>query len=136
MGMYTEFHFNVELEEGTPQAVIDILTAMVGGDVSGISALPDHPFFSTPRWRFLFTMDSYYFAADTVSSLRLDAQSQNRYLCVRSNLKNYDREIEHFIDWINPWVDASEGEFLGFHRYEEDDDPAVIRKLPKEKANA
>lgn len=76
---------------------------------------------------FMLCMDSYYFDADTISTLRFDDIGNSFYLCIRTNLKNYDSEIEHFIDWIMPYLDKYEtGQFLGFYRYEEDEQPTLI----------
>jgi hypothetical protein len=127
MGMYTELHYNVELQKDTPQDVLAMLAFMVR-DRDDEPALLDHPLFACERWRYLFTMDSYYFAADTHSTLRLDDISKQYYLCVRSNLKNYDDEIAKFVDWIDPYVDAYPGDFLGFFRYEETETPTLIYK--------
>lgn len=127
MGMYTELHFNAELRRDVPQDVLDVLALMVR-DAETEPALPDHPLFKTDQWCVLFTMDSYYFAADTHSTLRFDDIAQRWFLNVRSNLKNYGGEIEQFIDWIDPYVDAYPGNFLGFYRYEESEDPTLIRK--------
>ena len=128
MGMYTEIHFNAALREGTPEEVLRVLRYMVDGDDKE-PELPAHPLFATPRWRHLFTCDSYYFAADTNSTLRYDDIAKQYFLCVRSNLKNYDNEIEQFIDWIDPYLDAHPpGDFLGFSRYEETETPTLIYK--------
>ena len=45
-----------------------------------------------------------------------------------SNLKNYGGEINKFLLWIAPYLHtgADYKEFLGFTRYEEDDDPTLI----------
>lgn len=72
--------------------------------------------------------DSYYFDADTHSTLRFDDISDSYYLCIRTNLKNYGQEIRHFVDWIMPYLDKFEGEFLGFSRYEETEEPTLIYK--------
>ena len=130
MGMYTELHFNVELKKNVPDIVLDTLKYMTDGNLEDKpKEIPDHPFFNCSRWTVLFRMDSYYFASDTHSTLRLDDISQTHYLCVRSNLKNYDSEISHFLDWIMPHVDAFDGDFLGFSRYEESEEPQIIRKV-------
>ena len=128
MGMYTELHYNVELREDTPENVIAVLQHMLGGPEPG--ALPNHPLFEASRWGSMLRSDNYYFAADTHSTLRFDDIGNSYYLCVRCNLKNYCGEIEKFIDWMNPYVDAFEGDFLGFHRYEESEEPVLIRKQP------
>ena len=123
--MYTEIHFNSELKKNLNQNVIDILGYMLDHD-KNMPALPDHEFFKCDRWKLLFTMGSYYFDADTHSTLRFDDISGSYYLCVRANLKNYNNEIQKFIDWIMPYLNKYEGEFLGFYRYEETEEPTLI----------
>ena len=125
MGMYTELHFNAELRRDTPPEVLEVLRFMLG-EVEAQPQLPDHALFSAPRWRMVFRCDSYYFDADTHSTLRFDDISCSHYLCIRANLKNYDDEIDKFVDWITPYLDKREGDFLGFKRYEEDEDPTLI----------
>jgi hypothetical protein len=127
MGMYTEFHFNAELKQDTPQTVIATLAAMLANDEpKDFAPLFDHPLFQTMLWRFMLVSDSYYFPADTHSTCRYDDIANSRFLCIRCNLKNYDGEIEKFIDWIMPYVDETPGEFLGFYRHEEDVQPTLI----------
>ena len=112
MGEYTEFHFNVELKHSTPVPAMYALQYMLGLREEYIAI--DHPFFQCARWKYLFTMDSEYFPALTCSKM------DTRYgikLSVRSNLKNYDGEIEKFLDWIAPYIQAYPGDFLGFHRF-------------------
>lgn len=125
MGMYTELHFNVELRTDTPPAVINILRFMVDGSPVHPKT-PDHPLFESERWEWMLQSDSYYFNADTASTLRWDDIAQSHFLCLRFNVKNYDGEIEHFLDWIMPYVDAFDGDFLGFSRYEESQEPTLI----------
>ena len=55
-----------------------------------------------------------------------DEIAKAHFLCIRSNVKNYDGEIQHFIDWITPCLDKHPGDFLGFRRYEETEDPTLI----------
>ena len=71
MGMYTELHFNAELRKDVPQEVLNVLSYMLDSDKDR-PALPDHPLFRTQRWLFMLTCDSYYFDADTHSTLRFD----------------------------------------------------------------
>lgn len=125
MGMYTEIHFNSELKQDVPQSVVDVLHYMLG-EIKEEPTLPDHPLFQCDRWRSLFRMDSYYFDADTHSTMRKDKIADAHYLCVRANLKNYDDEIDRFVDWITPHLNKNEGDFLGFKRYEEDEVPTLI----------
>jgi len=125
MGMYTEFHFNSRLKRNVDKDIINILRYMLG-EVSHIDVVPDHELFSTDRWKVMLISDSYYFDADTHSTLRFDDISETWYLCVRCNLKNYDSEIEKFVDWITPYLRQTTGSFLGFSRYEEFEQPSLI----------
>lgn len=126
MGMYTEFHFNAEVQDDDD--VLAVLRYMVD-DGPEPAPLPNHLLFSTGRWRRMLRGDSYYFDADTHSTLRADYQG-GQYLCIRCNLKNYDGEIEKFIDWITPHLKKHEGDFLGFYRYEETEQPTLIHHSP------
>ena len=126
MGMYTEFHFNASLKKGTPEGVLNVLRYMVGDIEDRPQNLPDHDLFKTQRWWLMLVCNSYYFDADTHSTLRFDDINDSHYLCVRSNLKNYDSEIEKFCDWIMPYLDKFPGDFLGFSRYEETEVPNLI----------
>lgn len=127
MGMYTELHFNSELKKDLPEDVLKTLQYMIDHE-NEPTDLPEHELFKCDRWTMLFTCDSYYFDADTHSTLRFDEISNAYYLCVRANLKNYDSEIEKFIDWIEPYLKKFEGEFLGFYRYEKNKQPTLIYK--------
>lgn len=126
MGMYTELHFNAELKDDVPEDVMDTLRFMVGLESEPPLNTPDHPLFSTYRWDFMLECDSYYFPASTRSELVYAEPNDDYYLCIRCNLKNYDKEIQKFIDWITPYVDSAEGECLGYYRYEECDQPTII----------
>lgn len=126
MGMYTEFHFNTELKNNVPENIINILKYMVGDIENEPELKPKHKLFSTPRWAFMLRCESYYFDADTHSTLRFDNISKSYYLCIRCNLKNYSSEIENFIEWIKPYLNKADGAFLGFYRYEETENPVLI----------
>lgn len=125
MGMYTELHFNAELENATDD-VIEVLSYMLDNNLPKPEKLPGHALFKTQRWSYMLRCDSYYFAADTCSTIRKERDTI--YLCIRCNLKNYDNEIQKFCDWINPYISGCVGSFLGFYRYEEKNEPTLIYK--------
>ena len=129
MGMYTALHFYSELNVPKDSMVADILKYMVGDTEEMPEMLPDHELFKSDRWRVMLRMDSYYFDEDTHSTLRWDDNGESYYLNIRCNLKDYDSEIEKFIDWIMPYLDEYKqpGDFLGFYRYEEDEEPTIIK---------
>ena len=133
--MYTEFHFNAELKWDTPKQVLDILAMMT--NVKTIAdplpdPLPARDLFKCEDWRLMLLMDSSYFPADTHSTLRFDADDDVEhggtwFLCIRCNLKNYEHQIEKFLDWIGPYVETGGvRECLGYYRYESDEDPTLI----------
>lgn len=138
MGMYTEIVAALELRgghgqsaEAPPQSIIDVLHFLTGYDDSAALDVPDHPFFSRRGWRSVLRTDSYYFPGDTRSTFRYDEIAKSWFLTVRSNLKNYDGEIEQFLDWIAPYTEPNDVRddglfFVGYMRYEEDPDPTLI----------
>ncbi len=131
MGMYTEFHFNAPLIAKVDNDVIEILEHMISGGLNHCDVrhrAPSHKLFTEDfsRWSIMLTTGSYYFNSDTISTLRFDEIAKQYYLCIRCNLKNYTSEIENFIDWISPYIDAERNELLGYFRYEEDILPKLI----------
>jgi hypothetical protein len=72
----------------------------------------------------VLTCDSYYFDSITDSKMEYNNTDCKYHLNVRSNLKNYDSEIENFLDFISPYVETDG--FIGYMRYEESDEPALI----------
>ncbi len=125
MGMYTELHYNAELKSNVPEDVIEILRYMIG-NTENKPKTPKHDLFGDTRWHCMLQGDSYYFDADTCSTLRYDSISNSYFLCIRCNMKNYNDEISLFIDWIRPYIRKDEGDFLGFSRYEESETPDLI----------
>lgn len=127
MGMYTEICLNVKLSRSTPQQVIDVLRYMTDDDMAE-PALPDHEFFKAGRWAMTLRGSSYYFVPFSSTKLQFDDISKAWYLCARADLKNYDDEIVKFYDWLESYIDASPGEFIGYSRYEESDQPKLYFK--------
>lgn len=127
MGMYTEFVFASELKRDLPSEVEQVLKTMTEGyGFDELSIIPDQDFFKCDRWTMLFTCDSYYFDGKTSTSFEYDNISKSYYLTVRSNLKNYDSEIEKFLQWIKPYLDIYGNKFLGYYMYEEYESPTLI----------
>lgn len=110
MGMYTALHFNSAIKCNTPPEVIKEIESRVDEIKS----------------------DSYYFDEDTITSLRFDKIHDGYYLNIRLNTKNYAGEIEKFVEWVTPYLDKRDGEFLGFMRYEETEIPTLLYYPNKE----
>jgi hypothetical protein len=117
MGMYTEISFRATLKRDAPEEVVSALRAMI--DLEKPEALPSHPLFECPRWDMLACSSSYYFPAHAPSGLEKDSIRGAWSVYLNADLKNYHDEIEKFFDWIDPYVDAAPGEFLGYELYED-----------------
>ena len=132
MGTFTELNFNSVLKKDTPIDVINTLRVMVDelAKKENPTPLPDHELFKDEesRWNIMLLCDSYYFDAETHSTLNYDDLIGSHVLCIQTNFKNYDNEVALFLDWINPYLDKVKGEMLGYYRYEEDRKPTIIYK--------
>jgi len=72
-------------------------------------------------------VSSQYFATSKAQSAVWLDEVDGRYrVLIRSNLKNYDDEIEKFIDWITQYIHAVGGDFLGYSRSETTQVPTLI----------
>ena len=117
MGMYTEIYARGTLVKDTPDQVVAMLQHMVGEDHDPV-IMPEHELFKTERWSLLGRGASAYFPA-TSSTVYKDSYSNNWAFMLHANLKNYGNEIAKFFDWIEPYVEGSEGDFMGYSLYEE-----------------
>ena len=124
MGYYTRFHFNSRLSRDMPKYVRKLLEQMVyrHHPEPEPDPLPDHPLFKTRYWRHMFRMSSSSFHL-AKAHRNLEHSVGQWHLHVDCDLKNVD-EIQHFLDWIEPHVDAFHGDLLGYYRGE--DDPLVL----------
>lgn len=120
MGMYTEIFVNVDLKEDTPKEVIDVLRAMCGEeDKASLQGYPE-------RWRVLFLCGSYYTPITSCANLTFDEIAGQWSLLGKGDIKNYEGEIEAFFAWIEPHIDGHDGDFIGYHRYEENQKPTLV----------
>lgn len=119
MGMYTEIFFRATLKRDTPDEVLAPIRAMLGQAEVDPDDLPNHPLFECPRWDMLGMSSSYYFPDHTPSGMEKDDIRKAWGVYLNADLKNYDDEIEKFFDWIDPYIDAGPGEFLGYSLYED-----------------
>jgi hypothetical protein len=138
MGQYTEIYVNIDLKEDVPEEVIDTLKCMVN-DVFCVSNWDDDYFDhkvicyesdrfnelmkdKPDRFYLLFKNMSYYTPYTQVGKLSYDYISGRWSLIGKGDIKNYCSSIEAFFEWIAPYSDT---EFLGYSRYEEDDEPTL-----------
>lgn len=119
MGMYTEIFFRAEVD-----AEAGAIIAMLGNGTEAIG-WPDHEFFSAPRFTAIATCSSYYFPQANHFAVEYDEITRSWHASFRANLKDYDDEIAKFFDWVTPHVLMSDGAFIGYSLYEEDETPTL-----------
>ena len=120
MGMYTQLFLDLTLKKDIPTEIIDVLNGMVNGDCDYWK--------DKQRLNWCFNSSSYYFNNNHYSHLIFDKIGEDYRLLVLCDFKNYDNEIETFIDWLLPFIedDYIGDDFIGYHRYEEDREPTLL----------
>jgi len=100
MGMYTEFYLRVEFKKSVSPKVLHFLNNYESPFVQFAHNYNfEHKFFTLPRWKLLLN------TVENVNGLIYDCKGE---------LKNYDNEIEEFLDFIEPYCVAYEA----IHIYE------------------
>jgi hypothetical protein len=121
MGMYTELVLKADVQQEPTKEVLNILNFLFNGQELDIEiSLPKHKFFTLPRWKQLGRSNSYYHVPWANSKYEED------YIFSRSDLKDYDEEIDNFLDWVRPYLTSEEGKCIGWKWYEEDNIPTLI----------
>lgn len=119
MGMYTELLIKAGVKSDLPAEVESVLQFLFNnGDKP--EHLPSHNFFNKGRWEFIGKSSSFYHVPWSISRYEHDV------IFSRSDLKNYDSEIESFLDWVKPYINGCEGDCIGYTWYEEDDQPKLV----------
>ena len=128
MGMYTEIYVKAVLKENVDDNVINILKYMLGIDDVELEDLtiPSHSLFETERWHCMLRSGSYYHIPYSVKLFEYNDISENYYLVVRSDFKNYQGEIGKFFDWIKQYLEQDYYKtFMGYSLYEEEYEPTL-----------
>lgn len=127
MGMYTEVVVKCDLKPRLTNVELAALKFLFS-DGPEPSELPDHRFFSLPRWMCIGRDSSYYHIPEALNHYDPDDDiDRGAYLFSRSDLKNYDGEIEAFFDWLRPLVDKyCDKTCIGWMWYEEDEEPTLV----------
>lgn len=122
--MYTELIFGASLKRDTPENIIEALKYMTGNT----DAKPNDFPLPDGRCEWLFMGSSYYFGVcEPVSKMWKDEIRGSWILSTRSNIKNYENEIETFLHWIKPYIDSGSGyrDMYAIVTYEESDIPSI-----------
>lgn len=128
MGMYTELIFGATLKENTPTYVTRALDNIIN-DKTNVD-LPDEvkQFSDEYSLSKLIWCSSYYFGAHSNKPSCVFDKIANRWsISFRANCKNYQNEIEKFIEFITPYVEYGSGptNIFAIVQYEEDDYPTL-----------
>jgi hypothetical protein len=110
----------VDLKPETPEEVLAVLRAMCGDENQ--TPLDGKP----ARWRRLFGNGGYYHPLTSCANLTFDKIAGHWSLLGKGDIKNYEGEIEAFFAWLMPWIDGEEGDFIGYHCYEESLTPTLV----------
>jgi len=111
MGYYTELIFGTSFKKDVPEIIIAIVKAMIEGKAEEIKEIPNHPFFAIEGWEYVLTCSSYDFGVnEAVGRIWFDKIDKSYHVSTRSSVKDYDGEIEAFLDWIKPYLQSGSGE--------------------------
>ena len=123
MGMYTEILVKATLRSDLSENILEVVDYMFGeGELPEV--LPKHKLFRLPRWDSIGKCGSWYHHPTAVNSINKDYTAWEIFS--RSDIKNYNGEIEAFFDWFKTIIDASEGRCIGYTWYEETSKPTLI----------
>lgn len=126
MGMYTELIFGASLKEDTPMEVIKRLKCVLGECGHGIKCKDE--------FAHVLSMSSYYFGVSSSVGRMWQENTSNRNWVIssRSNIKNYNNEIETFLGWIKPFIKSGSGnrEMYAIVLYEDAEEPTIHYLTP------
>ena len=126
MGMYTELIFGASIKKDAPKEVINTLHYLVNGkklyqDIEIEKTVTDGR-------NVLNGGGSYYFGVcDGVAKMWFDDIINEWVVSSRTNIKNYESEIETFLEWIKPFIDSGSGvrNMYAITIYEEQSEPII-----------
>ena len=128
MGSYTKLNFKCKLKQDVPKEVTDILERVINqGDLGHDKVMfnnedvfhPDieHSFFKCSRWYMLFLSKNFDYELE---GSKFYKDKGNWILSIETEFKNYDNEIENFLDWITPFiVGRKKSQYVGYWKHEE-----------------
>lgn len=125
MGTYTELYICCEISNQAPEKVYEVLNYLFNRNKNPVEP-PEHPFFTKERWSLIGSGSSYSFCPFAVSSFKFDEITKTFYLTSRSELKNYDNEIQEFVEWLKPYIVGYVGQHIGHIKFESSDEIDII----------
>jgi hypothetical protein len=121
MGMYTKLFLDCSFRSDIPEVDMRALEYLFDG-ADKPEILPSHTFFSKNRAHYMFQSPAYTGPAVTVKL----SDYYDNHVTAHIEVKNYEDEIEAFIDWARPLLAEEEGHCVGWKWFEEADNPTLI----------
>ncbi len=129
MGSYTRFQFKAKLLPSTPLIIDEVINRFdriadfleyevimsQNNKANLVSKTNTHPFWNTSRWDMLFHSSNWD------SSIKPSTFNvKDRILFIDSEFKDYDNEIEKFIDYITPYIQKRRNKlYVGYYKVED-----------------
>jgi hypothetical protein len=126
MGMYTELIFGASIKKDAPQIVINTLHYLVNG--TKLFEFVEIEKSVTEGRNVLNGGGSYYFGVcDGVAKMWFDDNRKEWIVSARHNIKNYEGEIDTFLEWVKPFIDSGSGEreMYAIKIHEEQAEPTI-----------
>jgi hypothetical protein len=129
MGMFTELILGCGFKKNLPQDLVYTIATLAGAE-DVLKTL------DTSNCKMLFDADrnplrgsSYYFIPGSYQKFWFNDIVECYYLMSRSDIKNYDDEIEKFLELIKPYIDSGSGtdNIYAYVLYEEDSTPTIYK---------
>lgn len=126
--MYKEFYMNAMLHNNVPGNVINLLKLMTGDmEINNVS-IPQDALFKVENWQYILQSESSRFDSICKSSVDFSFIDDCYFLRVSCSLNNDKMQIEKFLGFINPYLNKKTGDFLGYIRDEDSNDPFILLK--------
>ena len=130
MGMYTELILGCALSKDLPDVCEQALDKVINNvEPDEEDALLVNDFIQEYSLEYLLRGGSYYFGVNWGTPMfRLDPIARDYRLSSRSNIKNYDGEIEKFLKYLKPYVKQGSGyphDIWAYVQYEESPFPTM-----------
>ena len=126
--MYTELIFGATLKENTPTYITQALDSVINDRTNVNLSDEVKQFIDEYSLSKLIWCTSYYFGSHVNKpSCEFDKIANTWCISFRANCKNYQGEIEKFIEFIKPYVEYGSGptNIFAIVQYEEDDYPTL-----------
>lgn len=150
MGMYTEFIFGCALREDTPRICIEALDYVINGEekkpryenpitceeklyndtfIDRILSVEEIENFADfyDLSRLCYSFSGYFGAGENDPCFYYDSVIKAYRISIRSDIKNYENQIDRFLEYIEPYIKSGSGsnDIYAYVLYEENEYPYI-----------